>query len=152
MSKHQEHFCPFCRTEIRRYRFALNSGLLLYLQQLYNVGGTGETSSMGLTASQYTNYTKLQHWGLIEPMLETERQNAARGWWRITPRGEDFVKGLVSLPRGIHTVEGVFDGYTDEDDAVYIYDVLTTAWRIRQDYIDDMEVVAPIDGQQLGIF
>jgi len=47
-------------------------------------------------------YAKLRHWGLLEPKGDDpEGDTKASGYWRITQKGRDFVRGLITVPKNI---------------------------------------------------
>ena len=59
---------------------------------------------MGLNAATM-EYSKLKHWGLIEEANGKLDDGNSNGFWRITPRGREFVMGL-RIPRYIYLYDG----------------------------------------------
>lgn len=100
--------CPCCEGNVKVYRYTLNQGMAKSLICAYRHTiikkpeegwyhpATMLVSEFGLNPTN-NNHTKLQLWGLIEPKsyeLET-------GMWRITNRGERFIRGSILLPKWV---------------------------------------------------
>lgn len=97
--------CPTCGSKNVEYQFGFNTGLASCLQKLIEAGGQANIADIGLTKSQYTNITKMRHWGLIIP-IKNEESLKKRGAWKVTGRGYDFYNNEIDIPMFVITIKG----------------------------------------------
>jgi len=59
------------------------------------------------------DWAKLRYWGLIEEKPEDKRKDGSRrsGYYKMTERGHQFVKGEIKVPRSILLYNEHFLGY-----------------------------------------
>ena len=108
------------------YKRPLNSGTARVLIEIYRIDCTidkeenGWFHLMNECTSRRVNamgmeYSKLQHWGFIEPRGD-EPDTGARssGFWRITKVGREFVEGSLSVPKHIYLYDQAFIRFGDE--------------------------------------
>jgi hypothetical protein len=94
--------CPCCEQTAKVYRRTIHAGMAAQLIRIYRAGlnqpegwvPVDEIYSHGASG----DYAKLRFWGLIEPKDQRTATDNASGYWRVTPRGEDFVLSKVRVP------------------------------------------------------
>jgi hypothetical protein len=102
--------CPLCEGRAQRYTRSVHSNLAGFLLYLHKTSGVEWVDAVKLSLEYYRrlvkkkpgakrcgDYSTARYWGLIEQAPKENR--AARGFWRLTRRGERFVLGEISVPR-----------------------------------------------------
>ena len=96
--------CPCCDQLVRLWKYTIHSTMGRLLIELYRLDGeyhhintlwerTGNKSMGG-------DFSKLIHWGLIEPMPKDPDENKrATGYWKITDLGVKFVLNQTAVPK-----------------------------------------------------
>lgn len=101
--------CPCCGEKIpvsnelfvKENTFPLNKGMVAMLVKMYQYAGAVKTNVVaGAAQSQWTNYQKLRHWGLMEKVFTKEGKRKG-GVWQITDRGREFVEGTLPIPEKV---------------------------------------------------
>ena len=138
MSNKDPDDCEHCGAKMRQYRHHLNAGLLSALEKMYEKSPTGPVAiaDIGLTRSEYTNYSKLAYWFLaVRWRVQTGHKG---GIWRVTDSGRAFLGGrektqktVVVYRNSIVRWEGAKIGPADVD----------PNYKIRPEYIVDSEGV-----------
>lgn len=104
--------CPCCGQLGKIYKRRLNAGMAAVLIRIYFASKAN--SQMWVSIEQIFGSKKqdkrdwplLQHWSLIEPQsIRTSTENA-RGYWRITPLGVQFVRNNITVPSYHHIYDG----------------------------------------------
>jgi hypothetical protein len=123
--------CPCCDRYGKVYYRTIHIGLALCLIELYRAGGEtefirtpDEDNPLGKAIDPGGRLSKAVLWGLVEMADE-------RGWWTLTPKGTDFVKGLITVPS--HVWE--YDGHllkVDDDKRINIRDALDTPFDLEK--------------------
>ena len=90
--------CPCCGQFAKVYRRKLNSGMAVALIDMYRNSGTDWFNVREITL-RGGDYGKLAYWGLIEPGDDT-------GIWRVTARGEEFIKGMIPVSQHANVYNG----------------------------------------------
>lgn len=131
--------CPCCGNTTTAYTVHLNSKLVLaflvFADCRIRTGGPVRKGDLELDNSQYGNFQKLRHFGLIA--------KAGGDLWEMTPLGWDFVRGRVSLLNpagqfGNATLEANHPAWATHAEGrkeVRITDVLPAEWRERASYV-----------------
>ena len=101
--------CPCCTQFAKVYRRKLNSGMAKSLIRMYQAAGTGWQNITETIPARSREEGKLRYWGLVE-------QGEERGWWRVTPKGEQFVKNRIKVPRYVRIYDDRMLGYDDTED------------------------------------
>lgn len=124
--------CPCCGRHAQIYRRKFHSSMAYQLIQLYHMGGCKEfihASRLILpNMAGIGDFTKAKYWGLIAPkdkaIYDTDTTTKSSGFWRITPAGEKFLRGLIRIPREVL----VFDDAVLEEslETISIRDALGT--------------------------
>jgi hypothetical protein len=97
--------CPCCFRKSKIYKLAVHSGTARQLIRLYQLGGehqfihiTRLTADIGINNGG--NFSITKHWGLTKQMEKdpTDKKRRVSGYWKLTPLGVDFVKGIALIP------------------------------------------------------
>lgn len=130
--------CPHCGAKVTAYLVRLNEPLLgaflLFAEARIRAGAPVRKSDLPLDHSQYGNFQKLRHFGLVRAV--------EGGVWEMTPAGWDFLRGRG---RVLNPAAQFGNGALPEDHPAWmthrgervlvsIRDVLPTAWQQRADY------------------
>lgn len=103
--------CPCCQQRQIEYGHMLNEGLVRALFKTYQLARTAPThlNEVGLDHNQLANFQKLQYWGLAEMSPHNGRRR--RGWWRVTPAGEEFLRLNRTVARKVWTYRGAVTSF-----------------------------------------
>lgn len=126
--------CPCCGQRVQRYSRPITSSMAWGLCRLYEhfqenpeekwVHVEGFFNSCpDIPFSFRGDFAKLRYWGFIE-MLDERREDGSpnNGCWCLTPRGEAFVTGQISVPSHVYVYDGHALGFSD--DQITIRDAL----------------------------
>jgi len=130
--------CPTCGQYVKLYDYKLFATSALALIRLYNQ--TKETKRLDPShdgffhISKYAEATKeyaraphfaeLRFWGMIEPAVNNDTTKKSSGYWRITPIGEQFVKGRSTVKSRILVFNNKFQGFSDKSEDITIRQAL----------------------------
>lgn len=111
------------------YKHSLTKKQVRPLAKLANRGGGPLmlADDLNLPRSEYTNFSKLAYWGLVEKCDNKERG----GKWKVTPKGWQFVRGEIRLRRTVWSYRGEI--VRTEGPEVGITEV-TGGWQYRPQY------------------
>lgn len=91
--------CPVCDQFAKVYRRRLNASMVRALLDIYRAGGTTTyVHTPTVLAGRRGEEARLSYWGLIDEMPDRRTDGGKRGYWRVTRRGEMFLKGAISVP------------------------------------------------------
>jgi hypothetical protein len=104
---------------VKRYHRKLRNLLAKILRMLYDTGGTekfvhGPTLVRG-TASYGGDFGKLSHFNLIEEKPGRREDSGRTGYWRVTPRGKEFLQGKIRIPKYALTYNAKVEDYDDQE-------------------------------------
>ena len=126
--------CNCCGAPIVEYKHSLSKGLARCLYRLVQAGGGPvNANTLGLNYNQQSNFQKLRYWGLIE---KSDPGSEKGGFWELTPKGWEFVKGSISVPRSAITYRG--EVIRTEGGIVAITDI-TEGWWYRKEYAEQSQ-------------
>lgn len=116
--------CPACARWTQVYTWSLRDTWVEILKQV--AADPDEWVMLAKYAKKKVqNAALLRHWGLIERSAgRREDGYRSTGYYRLTDLGRRFLRGEVSVPRQITTFDGECLGYVDENDRVYVHEVL----------------------------
>jgi len=106
--------CPYCQAKLIKYWHRLNPVLVHSLVKLYaavvrkgenQIHSRKEISDMSII--EYNNFQKLRYFGLIA-------HSGPSGYWLITHRGAEFLKGNIRIPRRVQTFRNHIESHDDE--------------------------------------
>ena len=95
--------CPCCGRHVQVYKRKLNRTMVQALHLMWVAGGTTEwrhapTVLQGF-AKEAKDVAKCALWDLIEEEKARRPDGGRSGWWRVTPEGEEFLKGNHAVHR-----------------------------------------------------
>lgn len=101
-----KEICNGCGREMAAYEISLTPGILNALRKLIKAvreKGVNEihlVKDSNLTHNEINNITRLRFHGLVAKCYEGTGENKKRksGYWLVTKRAADFIKGEVVLP------------------------------------------------------
>lgn len=127
LSDGEEMPCPVCGQFCKMYRRNLNSAMamvLVYMERYFRHPGADhwlhiENHLKGIKDAPPAlrgDFPKLRHWGLIE-MKDGAREDSSKrvGYYRITAKGVDFVKGKIRVPKHIFMYDNEVLSFGTED-------------------------------------
>ncbi len=131
--------CPLCAQQVKLYRRSINQSMVAELVRLYkktlqephkiyfhvNIDLHRPASASGID--------KLRHWGLVEAKSGENSKTGGKhsGYWKILPKGIDFLEGRERVPKYIKTYDGAFFGF-DESGTVGVGDCATTEFDYQE--------------------
>lgn len=89
--------CPVCEQTVKVYRRKLNAGMARSLIRMYKAGGLDYIHIPTTVGSRSREEGKLRYWGLVEEEQVTRPDGGRAGYWRVTPVGELFVQGQITV-------------------------------------------------------
>jgi hypothetical protein len=114
--------CPCCGQFVKLYKRKLNSGMAITILRIYNESiddfGKWIPVKEFLRINKYKNshdWTLLKHWGLLEEkeiVKDSEDNNS--GFWKITPKGRQFVMNEINVPNKVHIYNNKVLGFSDD--------------------------------------
>jgi len=127
-------FCDHCGAKIVEYKHGFSAALAHGLFQLFLAKEPINIKHLGLTRNQWDNFQKLRYWGLVEKTTNEEGKRVG-GFWSITQKGIDFVKGNIGIPKSVWTFRG--DTVRFEGNICHFLDTHTTDYKQRSDYANE---------------
>lgn len=128
--------CPLCGASRKMYWHKITPGLVRALtktcarvvEKRQNVVSKHE---LQLGHSEYGNFQKLRFHGLIEKKFTNGEWK--RGEWKITPKGFNFLRGIVAIPEKVLTFRNKVESVSQN--VVTIHDVMKGVEQFEQ-YFD----------------
>ena len=106
--------CPCCTQFTKRYSRKLTSGMAVALINLYNISDREYVHIERLGRLNGGEFAQLAHWGLIEEKPnEDDGTKRTSGYWHITLRGVNFVKGSTRVASHVYTFNGKRLGFSE---------------------------------------
>ena len=69
----------------------------------------------GISETGTNDFSKLLHWGMIQPVQNVDTSKRTSGYWSITDRGKMFVNGeLANVPKYVKIYNGQRIGFSEE--------------------------------------
>jgi len=104
--------CPCCAQTVKHYKRKLNSGMARALIMLFRLAGVDGWVDVSVLSKeqrldlQHLEYTRLRYWKLIEAQ--------AKGVWRLTPKGRDFLLNGTRVPHTAFEYNKRAFGFSDD--------------------------------------
>jgi hypothetical protein len=108
-------YCPCCDQFVKLYKRKINDSMAFVLILMLR---TREDQMVHVpsfinkhrhlqkkldVAIRGGDWAKLEYWGLIQKDNITREDGSNRaGWWKITPKGRSFAKGVISVPKHVY--------------------------------------------------
>lgn len=114
--------CPHCHQFVKRYKRKINSGMAITLINIYkfnkenkdffHVEDYGTKNNIKISH----DFSLLRFWNLIEKCNgEKDDGNKNIGFYKITPRGIDFVEKKINVKKSVFLFNDKFLGFSDEE-------------------------------------
>lgn len=118
--------CPCCTQYVKAYKRRVNASMarsliIMYLHQPKDPEGWMHLPTV-LAPRSGNEEPKMRRWGLIEELTEPREDGGRAGFWRITDRGRQFVRGEITIPRYVRIYDDRVLNY--EGEMVSIRDAL----------------------------
>lgn len=116
--------CPHCGASMKKYWHTLSKGLVDSFVEFARIVRTRQTNKVHITketnfnVNQWCNFKKLKYFGLIAKCKDGEKKS---GYWLITRRGLEFLKGKVEVSKKVQTYRGVKVAESDEKTLISQY-------------------------------
>jgi hypothetical protein len=91
--------CPCCTQRVDIYERTLNSGMARSLITMYRAAGKEWQHIPTTVGGRSREEAKLRYWGLVEQRGDEVEGKKDSGWWRVTPKGENFIHGRITVPK-----------------------------------------------------
>ena len=110
--------CEYCNASLKEYWHSLTPGLIKTLFKFVKAvkeKGVNEIhlqTEVELTKSEYNNFQKLRFHALVAK-VKREDQTHKTGYWLITARGGQFLRGEIEIPYSVRTFRNRIVGYSD---------------------------------------
>jgi hypothetical protein len=103
--------CPCCEAKMTLHWHRLNKGLVNVLikvrkEVIFTGKNEVDISKLDLTNTEFGNYNKLRYHGLIAKCKDKDG-NRIGSLWLLTKRGNQFCKGLITVPQKVGTFRNV---------------------------------------------
>lgn len=107
--------CPCCDQKAGIYKAHINFRMVHSMRFLRRRAGEyvhlpSEGDRIILTGN---NTPKLMHWGLVENLTNEDETKASSGYYRITQKGLDFVRGQITVPEHVIMYNNCVLGYSE---------------------------------------
>lgn len=114
--------CPCCSQYVRMYKRKLTSAMgygLIRMYRKHNLDWFHAENSMkemqDLPSSIRGDFTKLRHWGLLaKSQKNDDHTKKDNGVYKITPKGADFIHGLIKTESHVLLYNGSSYGLTGD--------------------------------------
>lgn len=103
------HTCPCCKQFAKIYRRKVNSAQVQAAIALWRAAGREFAHLPSLDkrfAGNGGDISKLRYWGLVEEERTLRPDGGRAGIWRMTHRGELFVRGIIMVKKYAHIYDG----------------------------------------------
>lgn len=91
--------CPVCDQRAQVYKRTINAGMAKSLIAIYRIAGDGSWFSIKAIDARSREEGKLAYWGLLEEQKAARPDGGRAGYWRLTQRGIQFVKGQMAVSK-----------------------------------------------------
>lgn len=115
--------CPCCTQMAKVYRRKINAGMARSLITMYHVGGLTWVHLPTQIGARSREEGKLAYWGLIEERALKRGDGGRAGEWRVTTKGELFLRNRMAVPKYARVFDGRLLGL-DSTEMVTITDVI----------------------------
>lgn len=98
--------CPCCTQRVQVYKRKLNSGMARSLIAMYALAHTDWIHVPTAIGARSREEGKLAYWALVEGPLTPRDDGGRAGWWRVTSKGELFVRQQLRIPSHARVYDG----------------------------------------------
>jgi hypothetical protein len=111
--------CPCCAQHAKVYKRQINSGMARSLIRMYRSFGL-DFGYIPELPTRSREEGKLPYWGLTEEANAVRLDGGRAGWWRVTDKGEAFIRRGLLVPKYALVYNGRFLKYDDSKQLVSI--------------------------------
>jgi hypothetical protein len=122
--------CPVCTQLAKVYKRPINAGMACSLITMYRTFGLDFGYIPELPAKSREE-GKLVYWGLVAEAHELRPDGGRAGWWRVTEKGEAFIRHGLTVPKYALIYDGRFLGYDNPAAQIDIRDALTDKFNLE---------------------
>jgi len=115
--------CPCCSQLAKVYKRKLNSNMARTLIIGYRTVQMAWFHAP-TTVGDRGELAKLRYWGLVEEEQTLRGDGGRAGWWRVTPKGQQFILGQIELPAHALVYDGALLRLDESDGYISIRDAL----------------------------
>lgn len=95
--------------------------------EFFHIGEFFKSTTKGMGG----DFAKLRYWGLIEMLASNpDEDKRTSGYWKITVKGRQFVKGKISIPKSVFLYNQTFYGF--EGPEIFISDCFEEPFSYRE--------------------
>jgi hypothetical protein len=126
------HKCPCCTQMAKIYRRKITGRQAAALISLFRAAGRdyGHFPTVAPDHYEAAQAALLRYWGLTEELQEKREDGGRAGWWRVTERGEAWIRGQTTVPKYARTYDSRCLGLTGE--SVTVVDALGTKFNYNE--------------------
>lgn len=112
--------CPCCGRYGKLYKRRLNRGMAHMLLELFRARSRRDPDrfidvrELKAFKAGSGDYAFLRFWGLVEQQPNTDEKKRSSGFWRITEKGCDFVRGKLNVPTHVFVFDNNPEGFSSE--------------------------------------
>lgn len=111
--------CPACGQLVKKYKYNINASIgvtLIEMWKLHQKGSEWVHVNSEIRPLSGGYFSLAQQWNLIEGKQTSEEGVTKRvsGYWRLTPRGNNFVNDRITVPKYVEIYDGKVVGWSDE--------------------------------------
>ena len=113
----ESHRCPHCGAQMKEYSQSLTPGLVSCLIKAIQVVHARKENKfhaerdLNLSRIAYSNFPKLRFHGLV---AHFDEETPRSGYWLITARGGQFLRGEIAIPRQVKTFRNRVIGHSED--------------------------------------
>lgn len=91
--------CPCCEQHVKVYKRTINWAMARSIAIMWREARLEWINVPEVVGARSREEGKLAYWGLVQESSLKRDDGGRRGWWRVTHRGEWFVKGILKVPK-----------------------------------------------------
>jgi len=112
--------CKCCDRFIKIYNRPMNSSQAVSLCKAVRYIAPDEWFHVSMfDYPKGADFPKLRFWGLIEPSAELKADGNKAGFYRVTPKGRQFVLEGLKVPKKISTFRNELLGFSEKQTDIY---------------------------------
>jgi hypothetical protein len=116
--EHEGGRCPCCERwgKINAHGFIETMALSLLWISKQSVNDHGYVNVKKAPAWMVKGkYSLLSHWGLAVKSENKDDKTKGSGLWQITPKGQQFLRNQITIPRKVFIYDSVVEGFSTDE-------------------------------------
>jgi hypothetical protein len=110
--------CPACRSHVEIYKRTISRALIYYMFSMRKLTNNGSKYVKAKEVDMYlfdrlkmnpSDAIILKHWNLVEHQVKFDKKrqkDISTGEYRLTKQGNDFIDGIIDIPRYVYLANG----------------------------------------------